>query len=62
MNQGVGIEGQVVGPQLNREGIKALRGIWAEAPGGGTDELLEERRRERELEDLKAQRQAVGPR
>jgi AbrB family looped-hinge helix DNA binding protein len=40
--------------------ISALRGIWAGSAGGGTDELVEERRRERELEELKAQRQGVG--
>ncbi len=42
------------------ESVGALRGIWAEAAGGGTEELLEERRRERELEERKAQRQGVG--
>ncbi|HEX2708977.1 MAG TPA: AbrB/MazE/SpoVT family DNA-binding domain-containing protein [Solirubrobacterales bacterium] len=45
--------------QLTRD-IKALRGIWADTAGGGTDELLEERRSERELEERKAQRQGVG--
>lgn len=39
--------------------IEALRGIWADTPGGGTDELLAERRRERELEERKAQRWGV---
>jgi AbrB family looped-hinge helix DNA binding protein len=42
------------------EGVKALRGIWADAPVGGTDELVEERRREREVEERKAQRWGVG--
>ncbi|MEZ5078189.1 MAG: AbrB/MazE/SpoVT family DNA-binding domain-containing protein [Solirubrobacterales bacterium] len=42
------------------EGVKALRGIWADVPGAGTKELLEERRRERELEESKAQRWGVG--
>lgn len=40
--------------------ISALRGLWAEVPGGGPDELLEERRRERELEEAKAKRWDVG--
>lgn len=38
--------------------IRTLRGIWAET-GGGTEELLEERRRERDAEDRKAQRWGV---
>jgi len=42
------------------EGIKALRGIWEDTPGGGTEALLEERRRDRELEERKAQRWGVG--
>jgi antitoxin PrlF len=41
--------------------VKALRGIWSGTAGGGPDELLEERRRERELEERKAKRQGVGP-
>lgn len=40
--------------------IKALRGIWADTPGGGTAALEEERRKERELEERKAQRWGVG--
>jgi antitoxin PrlF len=40
--------------------VKSLRGLWADTPGGGTDELLKERRRERELEERKAKRQGVG--
>lgn len=40
--------------------IEALRGIWVDTPGGGPDELLTERRRERELEERKAQRWGVG--
>lgn len=39
--------------------IKALRGIRA-GKGGGTEELIAERRRERELEERKAQRWGVG--
>lgn len=42
------------------EGVKALRGIWADTARGGTDDLLEERRHERELEERKARRQGVG--
>ena len=41
-------------PERRAADIKALRGIWA-GKGGGTDELLTERRRERELEERKAQ-------
>jgi len=33
--------------------VKSLRGIWADLPGGGTEELLEERHREREREERK---------
>lgn len=47
-------------PRERARGIEALRGIWADTPGGGTDELLAERRRERELEKRKAQRWGVG--
>jgi AbrB family looped-hinge helix DNA binding protein len=39
--------------------IKSLRGSWS-GTGGGTDALMDERRRERELEELKAQRHGVG--
>jgi AbrB family looped-hinge helix DNA binding protein len=42
--------------QANR--IKALRGIWTD--GGGTDALIEERRREREREERKAEDRGVG--
>lgn len=47
-------------PQARDAEIKALRGIWADTPDGGTDDLIEERRRERELEERKAQRWGVG--
>jgi antitoxin PrlF len=40
--------------------VRSLRGLWADTPSGGTDELLEERRRERDLEERKAKRQGVG--
>jgi antitoxin PrlF len=42
------------------EAIRSLRGIWADTPGGGTAALEEERRKERELEERKAQRWGVG--
>jgi antitoxin PrlF len=42
------------------EGIKALRGIWADMPGGSTDALLAERRRDRDLEERKARGWGVG--
>jgi AbrB family looped-hinge helix DNA binding protein len=46
--------------ETNRAGrIKALRGIWSGEPGG-TDALLAERRRERDLEDRKARGHGVG--
>jgi antitoxin PrlF len=37
--------------------IKALRGVWS---GNGADALLAERRRERELENRKAEERGVG--
>jgi AbrB family looped-hinge helix DNA binding protein len=46
-------------PERRAADIKDLRGIWADT-GGGTKELVEERRRERELEERKAQRWGVG--
>jgi hypothetical protein len=39
--------------------IKALRAGWA-GGGAGTEVLLEERRRERELEERKAENRGVG--
>ena len=42
------------------EEVKSLRGIWADIPGSSAEELLKERRRERELEERKAQRWGVG--
>lgn len=45
-------------PEHRADEIRALRGIWAEG-GGGTRELLEERRRERDAEERKAQRWGV---
>jgi AbrB family looped-hinge helix DNA binding protein len=46
-------------PRVRALEIKALRGTWADTPGG-TNELMEGRRRERELEERKAQRWGVG--
>jgi AbrB family looped-hinge helix DNA binding protein len=39
--------------------IKALRGTWAQE-GAGTDALLAERRKERELEERRAEGRGVG--
>jgi antitoxin PrlF len=44
--------------EARRRRIEALRGIWADGPS--TDDLLEERRKERELEERKAARWGVG--
>lgn len=46
-------------PERRATDIGNLRGAWADA-GGGSESLLEERRRERELEERKAQRWGVG--
>lgn len=43
-------------PQQRRERIEALRGAWVGIPGLGTDDLLAERRTEREREERKAKR------
>jgi AbrB family looped-hinge helix DNA binding protein len=40
--------------------VEALRGAWADSAGGGTEDLLKERRKEREVEERKAQRWGVG--
>lgn len=47
-------------PAARAREIKALRGAWVDAPGGGTNDLLRERRKEREAEERKAQRWGVG--
>jgi antitoxin PrlF len=47
-------------PEVRVREIKALRGIWADTAGGGPGALLEERRKERELEERRAQRWGVG--
>lgn len=44
--------------EARRARIEALRGMWADGPS--TDDLLEERRKERELEERKAARWGVG--
>ena len=45
--------------QLARD-VRSLRGLWADTPGGGTDDFMAARREERELEERKAERQGVG--
>lgn len=47
-------------PHARERDIKSLRGIWKDTPGGGTTALEAERRKERELEERKAQRWGVG--
>jgi AbrB family looped-hinge helix DNA binding protein len=47
-------------PRAHAREIEALRGAWADMPGGGTENLVAERRRERALEERKAQRWGVG--
>lgn len=47
-------------PAARERDIKALRGAWADLPGGGTEDLIAERRKEREREERKAQRWGVG--
>lgn len=44
--------------EARRAAIDALMGIWPDGPG--TDDLMEERRKERELEERKAARWGVG--
>jgi AbrB family looped-hinge helix DNA binding protein len=45
--------------QLSQD-LKRLRGLWTDTASGGTSDLLEERRKERELEEEKAGRHGVG--
>jgi AbrB family looped-hinge helix DNA binding protein len=47
-------------PVARAREIEALRGAWADTPGGGTADLLKDRREEREAEERKAQRWGVG--
>lgn len=47
-------------PAAGAQEIRALRGALAVAPGSGTDDLLRERRRERDLEERKARGWGVG--
>lgn len=42
-------------PDERRRRIEALRGAWADVPGLSTKDLEAERRKERELEERKAQ-------
>ncbi len=42
-----------------KDRIRSLRGIWS-GGGSGTDALLAERRRERELEERKARNRGLG--
>jgi AbrB family looped-hinge helix DNA binding protein len=47
---------RVIDDPGRRDGaIRALRGKWEDSPGAGTAELVEERRRERELEERRIQ-------
>jgi len=46
-------------PRARAREIESLRGIWADTPGG-TEDLIAERRRERDLEERKARRWDVG--
>jgi AbrB family looped-hinge helix DNA binding protein len=46
-------------PGRRDEAIQGLRGRWEDSPGAGTAELLEERRRERELEEHRIEGQGV---
>lgn len=43
-------------PEERRRRIEDLRGAWADIPGLSTEDLEAERRRERELEERKAQK------
>jgi len=47
-------------PEARAREIRALRGAWAEVPGVGTQDLMAERRAEREREERKAQRWGVA--
>jgi antitoxin PrlF len=47
-------------PQARAREIEALRGAWADTPGGGTEDLVTERRQERDREERMAQRWGVG--
>jgi AbrB family looped-hinge helix DNA binding protein len=47
-------------PEGRERDIRSLRGAWKDIPGTGTAALEEERRKERELEERKAQRWGVG--
>lgn len=47
-------------PRNRARKIKALRGLWADRPGGGTRALEQQRREDREREKRKAARWGVG--
>lgn len=47
-------------PRARARDIRALRGLWADSRGGGTEDLMAERRAEREREERKARRWGVG--
>ena len=51
---------RVEDPEKRAREIRALRGAWADTAGGGTADLMGERRKDRELEERKAQRWGVG--
>jgi AbrB family looped-hinge helix DNA binding protein len=47
-------------PQARARDIRGLRGIWTDTSGGGTEDLMAERRDEREREERKARRWGVA--
>jgi AbrB family looped-hinge helix DNA binding protein len=44
-------------PEQRGRAVQALRGAWKDAPGATVEDLLEERRREREREDRRVEEQ-----
>jgi bifunctional DNA-binding transcriptional regulator/antitoxin component of YhaV-PrlF toxin-antitoxin module len=53
------IKGQVIIPKTIRDRVRVLRGTWSKE-GITTEALLTERRKERELEERKAEGHGVG--